>query len=141
MGKDSMHRIKRLFLFSIAVIGLGAALGWGLRNSSSLLGSGYEPIKLWITANALNMGTIWESDEFAWTVPIENHEAIPVQVESFGTTCNCLSIEPKSFVLGPGERRDLALKIDLTSQVKEGGQIAVGLWAQVKKETRKSWEP
>jgi hypothetical protein len=64
-----------------------------------------------------------------------------VEVESFGTTCNCLSIEPKSFHLGPGERRDLELKINLTSQVKESGNIAVGLWARVKKENRKPGEP
>jgi hypothetical protein len=136
-----MQRIKRLSLFSMAVIGLGATLGWGLRNSSSLVGGGYKATNLWIPPDALNMGTIWEAEEFAWTVPIENREATPVDVESFGTTCNCLSIEPKSFVLAPGERRELALKINLTSQVKEGGQIAVGLWPQVKKETRKPGEP
>jgi hypothetical protein len=141
MEKTSMQRIKRLSLFSVAVIGLGAALGWGLKHSSSFVGRGYEPTKLWIPPDALNMGTIWESEEFAWTVPIENHEATPVAVESFGTTCNCLSIEPKSFVLGPGERRQLALKINLTSQVKEDGQIAVGLWARITKETRKPAEP
>jgi hypothetical protein len=135
-----MQRFKRLSLFSVAVIGLGAALGWGLRHSGSL-GGGNESTKLWIPPEALSMGTIWESEEFAWTVPIENHEAAPVEVESFGTTCNCLSIEPKSFVLQPGEQRQLALKINLTSQVKETGQIAVGLWAKVKKETRKPGEP
>jgi hypothetical protein len=141
MEETSMQRIKMLSLFSLAVIGLGAALGWGLRHSSSFVGGGYEGTKLWIPPEALNMGTIWESDQFAWTVPIENHEAIPVEVESFGTTCNCLSIEPKSFVLQPGEQRRLALKINLTSQVKEGGQIAVGLWAKITKEDRRPGEP
>ncbi len=87
------------------------------------------------------MGTIWEDEEFKWTAPIENREVTPIQVESFGTTCNCLSIEPNSFVLEPGERRELRLRINLTSQVKETGEVAVGLWAHVHKDDRKPGEP
>jgi len=132
--------MKRISLYCVVIVVLGGVLGWGIRHSDSLH-TGRDTTKLWIPPEALNMGTIWESEEFAWTVPIENHESTPVEVESFGTTCNCLSIEPKSFHLGPGERRDLELKINLTSQVKESGNIAVGLWARVKKENRKPGEP
>jgi hypothetical protein len=134
-----MHKIKPVSLFCALAICLGAALGWGLR--PSFLHQGKPVAQLWIPPDALNMGTIWEDGQFAWTVPIENREASAVEVESFGTTCNCLSIQPESFVLAPGERRQLQMRINLTSQVKETGEVAVGLWAQVKKEDRKPGEP
>jgi hypothetical protein len=86
------------------------------------------------------MGTIWEDEQFTWTVPIENHETTAIEVESFGTTCNCLSIEPSSFVLAPGGRRELRMRINLTSQVKSTGEVGVGLWAHVKKEDREPGE-
>jgi hypothetical protein len=86
------------------------------------------------------MGTIWEDEQFAWTVPIENHEATPIEVASFGTSCNCLSVEPSSFVLAPGERRELRMRINLTSQVKDTGEVAVGLWARLKKDNREPGE-
>jgi hypothetical protein len=134
-----MHKIKPLSLFCALAICLGAALGWGLR--PSFLRQGKQVAQLWIPPDALNMGTIWEDEQFKWTAPIENREATPIEVESFGTTCNCLSIEPNSFVLEPGERRELRLRINLTSQVKETGEVAVGLWAHVKKDDRKPGEP
>ncbi len=133
-----MHRIKRLSLFCAVAICLGAALGWGLR--PSFLRPSKRVVQLWIAPDALNMGTIWEDDQFTWTVPIENREPARIEVEQFGSTCNCLSIEPSSFELEPGERRQLRLRINLTSQVKETGQIAVSLWPQLKKEDRKPGE-
>jgi hypothetical protein len=133
-----MYRTKRLSLFCALAICLGAALGWGLR--PSFLRQGNQVAKLWIPPDGLNMGTIWEDDQFTWTVPIENHEATPVEVASFSTTCNCLSVEPIAFVLAPGERRELRMRINLTSQVKDTGEVAVGLWAQVKKEDREPGE-
>jgi hypothetical protein len=140
--KGSMRGIKIFSLLCAAIIGLGAALGWGLKHSSFLLhSSGAESTKLWIPPDALNMGTIWESEEFAWTVPIDNHELSPIEIQSFGSTCNCLSIEPQSFVLGPGQRRDLYLKIDLTSQVKPTGEVSVGLWPVLKNQHTKPEGP
>ncbi|HEV3258764.1 MAG TPA: hypothetical protein VG013_17975 [Gemmataceae bacterium] len=80
----------------------------------------------------MNIGAVWENDRFTWTVPIENDEEKPVEVESFSTTCNCLSVEPQSFVLKAGERRELRLQIDLGSQVKPTGEVTVRLSPRLK---------
>lgn len=65
-------------------------------------------------------------------MPIENHEGEPIEVESFSKTCNCLSVEPESFVLEPGERRELHLQIDLTKQTKPTGEATVQLRPRLK---------
>src|SRR3989442_2418715 len=72
-----MQKIRPISLFCALAICLGAALGWGLR--PSFLRQGKPVAQLWIPPDALNMGTIWEDDQFAWTVPIENHEGTSIE--------------------------------------------------------------
>lgn len=91
-----------------------------------------ETVRLWAPPDALNLGTVWETDQLEWTLPVENREEAPVEVESFSTTCNCLSVEPQSFVLEPGARRDLRLQIDLGSQLKTTGEVNIQLVPQLK---------
>lgn len=43
-----------------------------------------------------------------------------------------MSIEPKSFVIEPGERRELHLQIDLTKQTKPSGEVSVPLYPRLK---------
>jgi hypothetical protein len=69
-------------------------------------------------------------------VPVENREPFAVEIERFSSTCNCLSVEPKSFTLGPGETQTIRLQIDLTSQARPTGDIAVGLTPRLKSGAR-----
>ena len=82
-----------------------------------------ETVQLFVAEDALNVGPIWETEQFSWTVPVRNREPELIEVESISSTCNCLSIEPRSFSLGPGERRDLQLRIDLTSDPEPTGNF------------------
>jgi hypothetical protein len=80
----------------------------------------------------LNIGTVWETDHFEWILPIENREETLIEVESFSTTCNCMSIVPQSFILEPGARRELRLQINLGSQLKPTGEVSIHLLPQLK---------
>lgn len=127
-----MKRIRTICTFCVVATYLGAVLGYAFRSHVSSPSRDEATVRLSIPAEALDMGTVWEDDRFAWTVPIENQEAVSIEVTSFGTSCNCLSIEPKSFVLGSGARRELHLQIDLTKQTKPSGDVSVPLYPHLK---------
>jgi hypothetical protein len=90
-----------------------------------------EVARLSVPEDRLDLGPVWESDEVYLTLPIENQESGPVEVESFSATCNCLSVEPRSFALRPGERRELRLRLDLTTKQSQGENIGVRLTAKL----------
>ena len=124
MGKLK-YVVLLLAILSLALIGgVWRFAGWRQRYP--------ETIQLWVPPAAFDMGTVWESDHFAWTVPVENREPAAIEVESFSSTCNCLSIQPKSFVLAPGERQELSLQIDLSGRPKPAEEVAVELSPKLK---------
>jgi hypothetical protein len=126
-----MYRNRIIIFICVLVVGLASVLtqfSWYVSRGASTK----AVVKLSVPQNAFNMGTVWEDEYFSWTVPIENQEAESIEVESFRRTCNCLSIEPESFVLGPGERRELRLTIDLLAQTKPTGEVAIMLSPRLK---------
>jgi hypothetical protein len=127
-----MARTRAIGMICVVAACLGAVLGWAFRRPAHSVHGDEVIVRLSIPPDALNLGTIWENEDFMWTAPIENREAEPIEVKSFGKTCNCLSIEPQSFVIRPGERRELRLHIDLISQTKPTGEVAVRLWPQLR---------
>jgi hypothetical protein len=87
-------------------------LGWhnGARHSV-----GQTPVEiLTVPAGALDFGEAGYEEKFPWTLPITNVSDKPVVVSSLTASCGCTSVEPTSFALEPGERRDVALSLDLT---------------------------
>lgn len=127
-----MTRLQGLSVFCFIAI-LGAALGYAFRRPATIAPKNEETVRLSIPPGALIIGTVWEDDRFDWTVPIENKEAVPVEVASFSRSCNCLSIEPEAFVLEPGERRNLHLQIDLLAkQTKPSGEVSISLYPHLK---------
>jgi hypothetical protein len=84
-----------------------------------------EVAQLLVPPTSLDLGTVWEAEEFAWTVSVENREEVPLEVQSVRATCSCLSVEPQSFVLEPGGRRDLRLNLDLISKTSQTGEVSV----------------
>jgi hypothetical protein len=125
------HRGWRLILFAL-VVACAAAVWAETRHLASPGAANKGAVRLVVPADALNIGTVWENEQFEWTVEVENREETSVEVESFRRSCNCLSVEPQAFVLGPGERRNLHLHIDLSSQMKPTGELVVRLWARIK---------
>jgi hypothetical protein len=91
-----------------------------------------ETAVLWIPAESLDFGTVYEDEYLSWTLPIENHKPVSVEIESFSTSCNCLLIDPPTLTIGPSERRDLRLKVDLTSKSRADDRVEVRFVAKVK---------
>jgi hypothetical protein len=107
----------------------------------STRGSGATPsptevrADLAIAADRLNFGEVWESEQLSWTLPVENRESHPVEIESFSATCNCASIQPQKLFLAPGERRELQLQLDLVTKPPPNGEVGVRIRPKLKEET------
>jgi hypothetical protein len=125
-------RFRTICIICAAAAYLGAVLGYAFLRPAYAPSREEATVHLSIPAEALEMGTVWEDDRFAWTVPIENRETLPIEVASFSTSCNCASIAPESFVLEPGERCELHLDIDLTKQTKPNGEVSISLFPRLK---------
>jgi hypothetical protein len=125
-----MQRL-RLFCLLVAIAIAAGAILPSLRSPPSVeVGNVAQ-----IAASSLDLGSLWESEEHVSTVTVENKEPTPVEVESVQTTCNCLSVEPQQFVLQPGERRELRLKIDLTAKSPQPSDLSLQLSLLLKAET------
>ena len=77
----------------------------------------YAPAALTVDPRALDLGNLWETQEFHWRLPIRNISDKRMEIEGFSTSCSCLkSIETESFSLQPGEVRNLSLLLDLENE-------------------------
>ncbi len=111
-----MSPLQRWCLIGVVAVGSGVAM-FTLRTRGSAP-AGATPVRLEAPAGAFDMGEIWESEEFAWTVPVENREPVAVEIEGYSASCACVAIEPQAFALGAGDRRDIRLTIDLSPKSK-----------------------
>jgi hypothetical protein len=111
-----MNRFRSTCLICALAVGGGVAL---FAIKPRLSPTQQEPplVQLAVPPGAFDMGEIWEAEEFRWVVQVENREIFSVEVEGFSTSCNCAAVEPQSFVLEPGERREIRLKVDLTAKL------------------------
>lgn len=67
-----------------------------------------------VAASDLDLGEVWEDPNFVRPVTITNRAGRTVEVVDLRGGCECTSVEPRSFVLGPGESQRVQVKIDLT---------------------------
>ncbi len=74
-----------------------------------------------------DFGTTWLTNHFEWTIPIQNQDTVPIQVESIGLSCSCVQIVPSSFTIQPGEEVTLRLVIDLTTKQRSTEEAAFEL--------------
>lgn len=78
----------------------------------------------------LNIGDVWETTDFCWTLPIENQTVEDVRISGFEASCDCVrSIEPKSLIVPAKRTRDVTLVLDLTrrSRPSQGDPDEFGL--------------
>lgn len=66
---------------------------------------------------ALDFGEVWEDSAFTWTLPIENHSDAAVRIRDVTASCNCLAVEPRSFVVPAGGKTEVRLTLNLTGPV------------------------
>ena len=64
----------------------------------------------------LDFGEVWETATLDRVVRVRNPGDIPVEVNQIRSSCNCLAVQPSSFVLEPGATRELHVRLDLRSK-------------------------
>ncbi|MCI0704045.1 MAG: DUF1573 domain-containing protein [Planctomycetia bacterium] len=65
----------------------------------------------------LDFGEVWETDEFEWSLPIQNQSHAPIRIARWINSCGCLSIEPAALDLRPGETATVKIRLDLTAKL------------------------
>jgi hypothetical protein len=68
---------------------------------------------LTVVAGDLDLGNQWIQSKLFHSITVLNPSKSRVVVRNVGASCNCTSVEPRSFRLNPGETRELNLVIDL----------------------------
>ena|GEM_PF-5896647 len=66
-----------------------------------------------VEAKELDFGEAWEVQEFPWRLTIHNPTGKDVKIDDWFHTCNCVSIEPKTLRILPGEIATAKLTLNL----------------------------
>lgn len=62
----------------------------------------------------LDVGQAWEDAPLVWTVPIRNTTRLPIAIQRFTVSCQCLKVEPPALVVPAGRTAPVKLTLDLT---------------------------
>lgn len=74
-----------------------------------------EPSPLLSLEGKLDFGEAWSQKSFPWTLLVRNVSNQAVRVTDIRTSCNCTSVEPKSFAIPSAGTAAIHLSLDLTS--------------------------
>ncbi|MCI0380494.1 MAG: hypothetical protein L0215_23150 [Gemmataceae bacterium] len=77
---------------------------------------------LFVAPECLDIGTVWETSQFKWVLPIDNRSTKDVQIKGFWSSCVCADITQRSLQIPAHEKRDLELLIDLTPKLATEAQ-------------------
>jgi hypothetical protein len=67
-----------------------------------------------VPEHCLDLGTVWEQDQFPWDLVIYNHNTTAVQLTGFQVSCaHCITITPPAVTLPPQGTARLHLTLDL----------------------------
>jgi len=102
-----------LCLLAVCVLG-GLAVAWRRGRGNQVANVG-----LLVPPKALDLGEVWARSDHGYILPITNSNSYPVKIESISASCVCTAIEPQSLVIGPGQKAEVRLTIDLASQIFE----------------------
>ncbi len=99
---------------------------------------------LYIDPDQLHFGEVWETDRFVWRMTIENRGNEACAVESLSGSCACQRFTPQRFTLGPGEKQQIELALDLRNgashaDVEPVREFGVTFWATVRGRNRPSY--
>jgi hypothetical protein len=100
-------------------------------------GTGADNTGLRVAPEHLNLGEVWEEEQFRWVVPVTNSSGEDVEVVKFATSCNCLSVEPRAVVIPAGQTVGLNLVLNLTGKSSQqanrrGRDFQVHLFPQLR---------
>jgi hypothetical protein len=117
---------RRLVLVSVGAVFVGTL--WLFYYLGSAERAKPKTADLSVPPELLSLGNVWESEEFALTLPVSNTGVTPLEISDFSSSCFCLKVEPRSFRLEPGATRNVQLTIDLSTQL-DNPDFAVNLAA------------
>jgi hypothetical protein len=105
------------------------ALGWvGAFGSTPVLAilpppqSELPSADLQVPPDRLYFGEVWETNQFAWVLPIENRGSHAITITGFSFSCACSKITPDSLSIPAGQTREVRLTIDLRAKQLKGDQ-------------------
>ena len=97
--------------FSFFLLVLTLAIRSGKTSSEGLM----------IPPECLDLGEVWRQPDFRCNLPVQNPTAVDADILDFATSCNCVSIEPRSLQVPAGQQATIRLKLDLTrSTINQG---------------------
>ncbi|MCI0704050.1 MAG: DUF1573 domain-containing protein [Planctomycetia bacterium] len=64
----------------------------------------------------LNFGEVWETDQFEWTLTVENRGSDTSTVTGLHGSCTCMSVTPSQFTLPPGQKQHVQVVLNLRSR-------------------------
>jgi hypothetical protein len=65
-----------------------------------------------VARDDLDFGCVYAGSEIPWRLHVTNPGSRKVVIADVKTSCGCLSVEPRSFGLSPGETREVRLTLD-----------------------------
>lgn len=107
-------------LFAAIVVGIGY-----LFSRAHAVKEEPGKVPLSIAAEGLNIGDQWETKEFHWTLPIKNTSTSDVNVAKFLSECPCMTFDPPSVTLSPGQEVEVRVTCDMTAKCGQNRDLPI----------------
>lgn len=107
-------RAKMTLAAGLLVAGIGGAVaGRALRPGNTAATKGQERAVLYVSPGELRAGEVAATNSFQHTLHVENRGPGSVTIRAFEGSCSCTSVSPSRLSLGPNERKEVRVTIDL----------------------------
>lgn len=113
--------MSRRTVLLILVAGVALAVGGGVvaarwKAVSRTAPTPARAVPVVAEPKALDIGEVWETDRFAWAVPLTNSGPQAVTLTDLRGSCDCGTVEPSTLTLPPSGTQTVRLVLDLRSQ-------------------------
>lgn len=116
VGNKKAQRRRRTLTMMIIVA--SCAFAWFMGTTARRVG--VKNARLVVPEEYLNIGDVWEDNNYKWTIPVQNNSNKDINVKKFIVSCSCVSsIEPKSAIIPMEKRVDVQIVFDLTGRSAE----------------------
>lgn len=112
---DARGSSRGWFVILLALAITAGVLGAVLFRRTETSRTGTNQV-LHIAPELLDLGHLWDNTRFPWTLHLRNETAEEIEVVEIKNSCNCVSVEPKSFVVPGGGSTAVELLLDLHSK-------------------------
>jgi hypothetical protein len=81
---------------------------------------------LTLQPGSLDFGEVWAQPHFRWFMVVSNPNDQAISVDQIDTSCRCVSVEPSSFSINPGD--SLALSVSMNLQGEADNRLQATGW-------------